>query len=164
MILPKGELIMSKLQKILFVVGASLLTLLVLSNSFCIYQLIKSDNNASEQAFYNWEMRRRALLRYTPDSGVDPEHTKELVTLILKDEPTILRDEPIILISNPDLKLLVAEILEEEPSILEEDPLILYKYPEFMDINPELKPILEDILENTDDPYVKTVFSCTDII
>ncbi len=151
---------MSKTKKILTIIGVSLLTLLVLSNSFCIYLLITSDRDgSSEQAFIDWDTRRRALLRYTPNSGVDPEHTKELVTMILKDTPEILRDEPIILIANPDLKPLVAEILEEEPSILDEDPLILYKYPELIDINPDLKPMLEDILENTDDPYVKSVFS-----
>lgn len=154
---------MSKTKKTFVIIGAVLLTLLVLSNSFCIYLLISSNrNNSSEQMFIDWDTRRRALLRYTPNSRVDPEHTKELVTMILKDTPTILRDEPIILISNPELKTLVAEILEEEPSILEEDPLTLYKYPELMDINPDLKPMLEDILANTDDPYVESVFSGTD--
>lgn len=154
---------MSKLKKTLLIIGASLLTLLVLSNSFFIYLLFTLDkNDGYEQAFYAWEMRRRALLRYTPDSHVDPEHTKELVTLILKDSSSILRDEPIIFISNPDLKPLVAEILEEEPSILEDDPLTLYKYPELMEINPKLKPILEGILERTDDPYLSQYF--TDIL
>lgn len=152
---------MSKIKKALLIIGASLLTLLVLSNSFFIYILVityQNDSSASDP-FIEWSMRKQILLRYNPESLIDPEESKSLVVNTLKDYPNILRDEPIIFIANPDLKPLVAEILEEEPSILESAPLILYDYPELMELNPNLEPILEDILENNDNIYVTSLFS-----
>lgn len=152
---------MSKTKKTLLIIGASLLVLLVLSNSFLIFLLVKTyqSESSAPDPFYEWNERKQLLLRYNPDSPIDPEQNKYLVAQTLKDTPYILRDEPIILIANPDLKPLVAEILEEEPSILENDPLILYNYPELMEMNPNLKPILENILESTDNPYVTSLFS-----
>ena len=152
---------MKRLKRSGRIIGTVLLTLLVLANSFFIYLLVDLYQFESQKPdpFYEWHQRRQVLLRYSPDSHADHEQLKLLVTLTLKDYPNILRDEPIILIANPDLKPLVAEILEEEPSILEEDPLILYRYPELMEMNPALKPILEDILEKPNNSYAKVWFS-----
>lgn len=156
---------MSKSKKIFLIIIASLVTLLVLSNSFFIYLLAnayQADKQAEMSAldpFSEWNAKKQLLLRYTPNSTVDPDRSKYLVTQTIKDNPSILRDEPIILIANPALKPLVAEILEEEPSILEEDPLTLYKYPELMELNPNLKPILNSILERTENPNITSLFS-----
>lgn len=151
---------MSKAKKVLLIIGASLLTLLVISNSFFIYLLVSEKQADNSEPDYCFEMytKRRNLLRYNKDAPADPVERKRLVEVTLKDVPNILYDEPIIFIANPDLKPLVAEILEEDPSILEKDPLILYYYPDLMEINPALEPMLEIILENTNDNYVKTLF------
>ncbi len=152
---------MTRTKKILMIIGASLLTLLVISNTFFIYLLVttyRNDKNATDP-FYEWNEKRQILLRYNPDSLVDSEQQSMLVLEALKDDPSILCDEPIIFIANPDLKPLVAKILEEEPSILENNPLTLYKYPELIELNPKLKPILDDILERTDNPYITSLFT-----
>lgn len=152
---------MTKARKVILLIGASILALLVISNSFFIYLLVttyQAESSATDP-FYEWNHKKQLLLRYTPDSAADPEQSKILVSATLEDSPSILRDEPIIFIANPDLKPLVAEILEEKPSILETDPLILYKYPELMEMNPNLEPILDGILERTDNPYITSLFS-----
>lgn len=152
---------MKRLKLVSRIAGVSLLILVVLANSFFIYLLVDmyQFESSKPNPFYEWHQRRQVLLRYSPDSHVDPEQLELLVRLTLKDHPNILRDEPIILIANPDLKPLVAEILEEEPSILEEDPLILYSYPELMELNPNLKPILDNALENPKNSRLKEWFS-----
>ncbi len=152
---------MSKTKKVLLIIGASLLVLLVLSNSFFIYLLATSyqADNMTPDPYQQMSLKKQVLLSYDPDSSVDPEAHKELIAQTLKDSPGILRTEPIILIANPDLKPLIAEILEEDPSILEDDPFTLYDYPELMEINPDLKPILIDVLEKSGDPDAIERFS-----
>lgn len=152
---------MTRSKKVLLIIGSSLLALLVISNSFFIYLLVttyRNDQTATDP-FYEWNEKRQLLLRYNPDSPADPKQQSILVLNTLKDYPSILRDEPIIFIANPDLKPLVAKILEDEPSILENDPLTLYKYPELIELNPNLEPILDSILERTDNPYITSPFS-----
>lgn len=152
---------MSKTKKVLLIVGASLLVLLVISNSFFIYLLstsLQADKTAPDP-YEQMSLKKHVFLSYDPNPSADPEAQKELIAQTLKDSPSILRNEPIIFIANPDLKPVIAEILEKDPSILEDDPYTLYYYPELMEINPNLETILNGVLEKrSDGSYIKELF------
>lgn len=144
----------------LLIFGAIVLVLLVLSNSFFIYLLFENNktDGMTPDPYEQMCLTRSVFLSYDQNPSANPDSHKKLIALKLKDYPSILRTEPIILIAKPELKPVIAEILEEDPSILKSDPFTLYDYPELVEINPNLKPILNDILENRGDSYEKELF------
>lgn len=138
---------MSKAKKIILTIIAVFFGLLVLANTFMLYILIEAYRAEHGTTDLTPKINMSVLLNNDEDT-ITTDFYKELVTDTLKNDPHILNNEPVIFLANPAIKPIVAEVLEEEPVILQSEPNIITYYPELIDLNPDLKDVVKELLQD----------------
>lgn len=136
-----------KAKKIILTITAVFFGLLVLANSFMVYILINLYREEHAVTDLTPGMHMSVLLN-NDEEAITTDFYKGLVADTLKSDPHILNKEPVIFLANPAIKPIVAEVLEEEPVILQSEPNIITYYPELIELNPDLKDVVKELLQD----------------